>query len=109
MFKPLIKKLGPGILETIGLYADKAYDSRSNIETLASIHTTMISRRNKRKSKNKYPKYRIQHYCKVHGNKLNHLYKTRMDCEVTNSLLKEHLHLENTRTKGIIRTKTKPE
>lgn len=34
MFKPLIKKLGPGILETIGLHADKAYDSESNIETI---------------------------------------------------------------------------
>jgi len=107
MFKPLIKKLGTGILETIGLYADKAYDSQSNIETLASIHTTMISQRNKRKSKNKYPKYRIQYYCKVHGNRLNHLYKTRMDCEVTNGVLKEHLHLENIKTKGIIRTKVK--
>jgi transposase, IS5 family len=106
-FKPLVKKLGTGILETIGLYADSAYDSKDNIEQLASIHTTMINRRNKRKSKNKYPKYRIQYYCQVHGNKLNHLYKTRMDCEVTNGLLKEHLNLERTRTKGIIRTKVK--
>jgi IS5 family transposase len=106
-FKPLVKKLGTGILETIGLYADRAYDSANNIERMASIRTTMISRRNKRNSKNRYPKYRIQYYCKVHGNKLNHLYKTRMDCEVTNGLLKEHLHLERTRTKGIIKTRIK--
>jgi IS5 family transposase len=106
-FKPLIKKLGAGILETIGLYADSAYDSEDNVETLASIRTTMINRRNKRNSKNKYPKYRIQYYCQVHGNKLNHLYKKRIECEVTNGLLKEHLYLERTRTKGRIRTRVK--
>lgn len=106
-FKPLIKKLGTGILKTIGVYADSAYDSKENIETLARIGTSMINRRNKRKSKNKYPKYRIQYYCQVHGNKLNQLYKTRLECEVTNSLLKEHLHLERTRTKGIKRTRAK--
>ena len=106
-FKPFIKKLGAGILETVGIYADSAYDSGDNVEDLAGIRTTMINRRNKRKSKKEYPKYRLQYYCQVHGNKLNHLYKTRMGCEVTNGLLKEHLHLERTRTKGRIRTRVK--
>jgi hypothetical protein len=104
-FKPLIKKLGPGILETIGIYGDSAYDSADNIEDLARIRTTMINRRNKRNSKKEYPKYRIQYYCQVHGNKLNHLYKTRIECEVTNSILKERLHLEITRAKGRVRTR----
>lgn len=106
-FKPLIKKLGPGILETVGIYADRAYDSGDNVEDLACIRTTMINRRNKRNSKKEYPKYRIQYYCQVHGNRLNHLYKTRIECEVTNSILKERLHLERTRTKGRIRTRVK--
>jgi transposase len=106
-FKPLIKKLGTGILETIGIYGDSAYDSADNVENLAKIRTTMINRRNKRNSKKEYPKYRIQYYCQVHGNRLNHYYKTRLECEVTNSILKEHLHLERTRTKGRIRTRVK--
>jgi IS5 family transposase len=106
-FKPLIKKLGTGILETIVIYGDSAYDSEDNVEDLARIRTTMINRRNKRNSKNEYPRYRVQYYCQVHGNRLNHLYKTRIECEVTNGLLKEHLHLERTRTKGRVRTKVK--
>ena len=103
----LVARLGPGILKATGLFADRAYDSRANVEDFARAGITVINRKNKRKMKKAKGKYRLQDYCQVHGNRLNHLYKNRIDCEVTNSLLKEHLRLEDTKTRGIQRNRVK--
>ena len=103
----LVGRLGPGILKTACLFADRAYDSRANVEDFAAAGITMINRKNKRKTKRVKGKYRLQDYCPVHGNRLNHLYKNRIDCEVTNALLKEHLRLEDTKTRGIQRNRVK--
>jgi len=105
--RPLVGKLGAGILLASGLIGDRAYDSRANVEDFIRVGVTMINRKNKRKSKKIKGKYRLQDYVKVHGNLLNHLYKKRLDCEVTNNLLKEHLHLTSTRTKGSMRNRVK--
>jgi hypothetical protein len=105
VLRRLTGKLGAGILKAAGLFLDRAYDSRANIEDFACAGVTVINRKNKRRVKNLKRKYRLQDYCQVHGNRLNHLYKNRMDCEVTNSLLKERLGLQMKNTKGIIRNK----
>jgi len=83
------------------------------VEDFIGVGITVINRKNKRNSKKINGKYRLQDYCKIHGNKLNHLYKKRNDCEVTNNLLlelrskKEHLHLTDTKTKGRSRNRAK--
>ena len=103
----LVGRLGPGILKAAGLFLDRAYDSKANVEDFAHAGVTVINRKNKRNAKKVKGKYRLQDYCKVHGNRLNHLYKNRNDCEVTNSLLKERLGLQMKKTKGIIRNRVK--
>jgi IS5 family transposase len=105
--KPLLKKLGAGLLPLIGLLGDKAYDSKDNVESLVKVGTTMLNPRNKRNSKKPQKKYRLQDYCEAHGNKLNKIYRNRYDCEVTNKLLKEHLGLKSPRTIGRKRTRIK--
>lgn len=105
--RPLLKKLGAGLLPLVGLLGDKAYDSKDNVERLVKVGTTMLNPRNKRNSKKPKKKYRLQDYLEVHGHKLNKLYKNRYDCEVTNKLLKEHLGLTRTRTIGRKRTRVK--
>jgi IS5 family transposase len=107
MLRKLVGRLGAGIMKTAGLFLDRAYDSKANVEDFALAGVTVINRKNKRKAKKVKGKYRLQDYCKVHGNRLNHLYKNRNDCEVTNSLLKERLGLQMKKTKGIIRNKAK--
>lgn len=106
-FKPLIKKLGASILCTVGVYADRAYDSKARIEGMARAGITLINPLNKRKSKKKRPKYRLQDYCQTTQKQLDEIYKNRNDCEVTNNLLKERLNITNTRTTGRQRTRTK--
>ncbi len=97
-------RLGPGIFESCrDCSPDRAYDSIANVEDFAHAGVTVIDRKNKRNAKKVKGKYRLQDYCKVHGNRLNHLYKNRNDCEVTNSLLKEHLGLLMNTTKDIVR------
>lgn len=103
----LVARLGAGILKTTGLFADRAYDSSANLEDFAAVGVTMINRKNKRKLKRVKGKYRLQDYCQVHGNRLNHLYKNRNNCEVTNYLPKEHLRLEDTKTIGLLRNRVK--
>ncbi|OPY30693.1 MAG: Transposase DDE domain protein [Methanocella sp. PtaU1.Bin125] len=107
VLRRLVGRLGPGILKAAGLFLDRAYDSKANVEDFAHAGVTVINRKNKRNAKNVKGKYRLQDYCQVHGNRLNHLYKNRNDCEVTNSLLKERLGLEMKKTKGIIRNRVK--
>ncbi len=105
--RKLTGRLGAGILRTVGLFADSAYDSHANMEDYASVGVTVINRKNKRKAKEVKGKYRLQDYCPANENTLDHLYKNRNDCEVTNGLLKEHLHLEDTKTKGLVRNRVK--
>jgi transposase, IS5 family len=105
VLRRLTGKLGAGVLKAAGLFVDRAYDSRANVEDYAQAGVTVINRKNKRKMKRLKRKYRLQDYCQVHGNRLNHLYKNRMDCEVTNSFLKQRLGLKEKKTKGRIRTK----
>ena len=105
--KPLLKKLGTGLLPLIGLLGDKGYDSKTNVESLIKVGTTMLNPRNKRNNKKPKKKYRLQDYCEAHGNKLNKIYKNRCDCESTNKLLKEHLGLRRTQTIGRKKTRIK--
>ena len=103
----LVGKLGPGIIQASVVLGDRSYDSKANVEEFTGVGVTMINPKNKRNSKKVKGKYRLQDYCKIHGNMLNHIYKNRMDCEVTNNLLKEHLHLTEIRTIGRLRTRVK--
>ena len=103
----LTGKLGAGILKTLGLFADSAYDSKANMKDYAGAGITVINRKNKRKAKHVKGKYRLQDYCPADREHLDDLYKNRNDCEVANGLLKEHLHLEDTKTRGILRNRVK--
>lgn len=104
--KPLVEKHGTNTLLMKGLLADSAYDSKKNVQRMASIGITMINRLNKRKSKTKH-KYRVQDHVKIHGNTLNHLYKNRMDCEYTNQFLKGRLGMKQVNTMRMFRVKAK--
>ena len=72
VLRRLTGKLGAGILKAVGLFVDRAYDSKANVEDFARAGVTVINRKNKRDSKNLKRKYRLQDYCQVHGNRLNH-------------------------------------
>lgn len=84
-FADLLESLGPAY-KTTGLSADRAYDSRANVEDFADAGITLVNRKNNRNTK-KAKGNRLQDYCQVHRNRL-HLYKNRIDCEVTNAILK---------------------
>jgi hypothetical protein len=103
----LTGKLGAGILKTLCLFADSAYDSKANVENYAGVGITVVCRKNKRKAKKLKGKYRVQDYSPADQDQLDHLYKNRNDCEVVNGLLKEHLRLEDTKTRGILRNRVK--
>ena len=105
--RPLIKKFGANTLNVKGFFADRGYDSKENIKRFLNLGIPMICRRNKRNSHKPEKKYRLQDYLPVHGNKLNKLYKNRMDCEYTNNLLKEHLNMTRVNTISMFRTKIK--
>lgn len=104
---PLLKKHGTSLLHAYAILADKAYDTKENIEKLLGADVLFIAARNKRNSKKQENKYRIQDYTKLKTETLDQLYKNRMDCEHVNFLLKEHLPLTNIKTKGIKKVKTK--
>jgi len=104
---PLLKKHGTSLLHANIILADKAYDTKENIEKLLGVNVLFITARNKRNSKKQENKYRIQDYTKIKTQTLDQLYKCRMDCEHVNFLLKEHLPLTNIKTKGIKKVRTK--
>ena len=103
----LTGKLGAGILKTLGVFADSAYDSKANVKNYAAAGVTVVNRKNKRKAKHVKGKYRLQDYSPTDEEHLDHLYKNRNDCEVANGLLKEHQRLEDTKTRGILRNRVK--
>jgi hypothetical protein len=98
--RPLVKRLGARLLKVNTILADKAYDTRENIENHLQAGVLFIAARNKRNTKKPVNKYRIQDYIKISEEDLNQLYKNRMDCEHANFLLKEHLGLSDLKTTG---------
>lgn len=98
--KSLIKRLGARLLKVNAMLADKAYDTRENIENHGEVGVLFIAARNKRNAKKPVNKYRIQDYFKIADEKIDQLYKNRMDCEHANFLLKEQLGLSDLKTTG---------
>ncbi|BAI61218.1 putative truncated transposase [Methanocella paludicola SANAE] len=96
----LVKRLGARLLKVNTILADKAYDTRENIEKHLTVGVLFIAARNKRNTKKPVNKYRIQDHLELGDEELDHIYKNRMDCEHANFLLKEHLGLTNLKTTG---------
>jgi IS5 family transposase len=105
--KPLIKRLGARLFKANTILADKAYDTRENIEKHLMAGVLFIAARNKRNTKKPVNKYRIQDYLKLADEEIDRIYKNRMDCEHANFLLKEHLRLTDLKTTGREKVKAK--
>lgn len=97
---PLVKRLGARLLKANMILADKAYDTRDNIEKLWDAGVLFIAARNKRNTKKPVNKYRIQDYLNMPDEEIDRIYKNRMDCEHVNFLLKEQLGLKDLKTTG---------
>ncbi|BAI60953.1 putative transposase for insertion sequence element [Methanocella paludicola SANAE] len=98
--RPLIKRLGARLFKVNTILADKAYDTKENIENHGEVGVLFIAARNKRNTKKPVNKYRIQDYLELADEKIDQLYKNRMDCEHANFLLKEQLGLSDLKTTG---------
>ncbi|BAI60939.1 putative transposase for insertion sequence element [Methanocella paludicola SANAE] len=98
--RPLIKRLGARLFKVNTILADKAYDTKDNIENHHEAGVLFIAARNKRNTRKPVNKYRIQDYFKIPEETIDQLYKNRMDCEHANFLLKEQLSLKDLKTTG---------
>jgi hypothetical protein len=98
--RPLVKQLGARLFKVNTILADKAYDTRENIENHGMAGVLFIAARNKRNTKKPVNKYRVQDYLELSEEKVDQLYKNRMDCEHANFLLKGQLGLSDLKTTG---------
>jgi len=98
--KPLVKRLGARLFKVNTILADKAYDTKENILNHGEVGVLFIAARNKRNTKKSVNKYRIQDYLKLAEEKIDQLYKNRMDCEHANFLLKGQPGLSDLKTIG---------
>lgn len=73
---PLVKRLGARLLKVNAILADKAYDTRENIEKHLEVGVLFIAARNKRNTKKQVNKYRIQDYLNISDEEIDHIYKT---------------------------------
>jgi hypothetical protein len=98
--RPLVKRLDARLFRVNAILADKAYDTRENILNHGVVGVLFIAARNKRNTKKPVNKYRVQDYFKFAEEKIDQLYKNRVDCEHANFLLKEQPGLSNLKTTG---------
>ncbi len=86
--RPLIKGWEHCLFK-VTILADKAYDTKENIENHLESGVLFIAVRNNRDAKKPVNEYPIQDYFEITQCKIDQLYQNMMDCEHANFPLKE--------------------